>query len=278
MLTIPSSVFLLPSLEVWWPDGPESVLALLTQCPLVTVHGCPDDTAAALEEHSFRRKSTCTLLFDLTVPTAELWRGLRRKSCRQDINKALRRAPDIVVNADTDAVFRLINQHIRRKGYRAALSRPEWDRILSHGDVFSIWCEGILIAAHAVLVDWPTRARATIGGEIEPTDPRFLGMIGPMNRLLHWHEMNHYKHHGVHHYDFGGLVLDHASPFYDITRFKLSFGGEPVSENVLQLWRGATGRRLLRELAARDGARQAFHSLVQAGGRFRPRSLGAQAH
>jgi hypothetical protein len=267
VLTIPHSLFSLPSLEVWWPDEPESVLALLNQRPLITVHGCPDDTALSLDEYAFRRKSAATVLFDLTVPAVDLWKGQRRK-CRQDINKALKRGPDIVLNGDTGAVFRLINDHIRRKRYRPPLSKAEWDGILSHGDVFSIWCEGVLISGHAVLVDAPTRARATIGGEIDRADKRFFGVIGPMNRLLHWHEMNYYKHCGVRHYDFGGVVLDPASPMYDISRFKLSFGGELVAENVLQLWRGALGRRVMRQLAARNVTRQMFHSVVRVGGRF----------
>jgi hypothetical protein len=276
MLTISRSVFSLPSFEVWWPDEPDSVLALLRHCPLVTVYSCPDDIAVSLERYAFRRKSVFTLLFDLTVPTVELWKGLRRKACRQDINKALKRGPDIVVNGDTDAVFALINNHIQRKRYRPPLRRAEWDRILSHGDVFSIWCEGVLIAAHAVLVDSPVRARATIGGEIDPLDERFPGLIGPMNRLMHWHEMNYYKHRGVHYYDLGGLVLDQASPMYDISRFKLSFGGELVAESVLQLWRGPTGRRVMRQLAARDGTRRVLHSVVQVGGRFRSLGVGRQ--
>ncbi len=274
MLTIPRSVFSLPSFEVWWPDEPDSVLALLRHSPLVTVYSCPDDTAVSLERYTFRRKSVFTLLFDLTVPTVELWKGLRRKACRQDINKALKRGPDIVVNGDTDAVFALINDHIQRKRYRPSLRRAEWDRILSHGDVFSIWCEGVLIAAHAVLVDSPVRARATIGGEIDPLDERFPGLIGPMNRLMHWHEMNYYKHRGVHYYDLGGLVLDQASPMYDISRFKLSFGGELVEESVLQLWRGPTGRRVMRQLAAWDGTRRVLHSAVQLGGRFKSLGVG----
>jgi hypothetical protein len=56
---------------------------------------------------------------------------------------------------------------------------------------------------------------------------------------------------------------------YDISRFKLAFGGELVAENVLQLWRGALGRRVMRQLAARNVTRQMFHSVVQVGARFR---------
>lgn len=268
MLTIPRNVFSLPSLEVWWPDDPGSVISLLGRCPLVIVHGCADDVAASLEEYSFRRKSTFTLLFDLSVPAAELWKGLKRKSCRQDINRALKQGPEIGVNEYPDEVFRLINDHIRRKGYRRALRRTEWDGILSHGDVFSIRCDGVLVAAHAVLVDWPARARATIGGELDPKDSRFPAMTGPMNRLLHWHEMNYYKDCGVRHYDFGGVVLDEASPLFNISKFKLSFGGETVAENVLQLWHGDRARAVVRQLAAWGVTRQIFHSAVQVGGRF----------
>lgn len=266
---MPLTIFSLPTFEVWWPDTSESVLELLSDAPLVTVRGCPDHIAAQLEPYSFRYKVALTLLFDLTLPAAELWKGMRRKSCRQDINKALKGDPAIIVNDDQEAVFRLINDHIERKRFRPRLRRAEWDRVLAHGDVFSIRCRGTLVAAHAVLVDPGVRARATIGGELDPRDSRFSSLIGPMNRLLHWHEMNFYKHQGIRTYDFGGLVLDPASPMYDISRFKLAFGGEPQAENVLHLWRGVTGRRVLRELAARNASRQMLNTIVQSGARFK---------
>jgi len=266
-------------LDVWWPASADDVLPLLEEAPLVRVRACSVEVAEALSRYSFRDKPTWTLLFDRLRPKEELWSEMKRKSCRQDITKASRRQTVILRNEETERSFCLVNEHIARKGYRGPLSRQEWEGVLAHGDVFSLWVDDLPVTTHALLVDSSSlRVRTVFGGEVDPGLPTLGGLVGAFNRALHWHEMNHYKHHGVHHYDFGGLVLDQASPFYDITRFKLSFGGEPVSENVLQLWRGATGRRLLRELAARDGARQAFHSLVQVGGQFRPRSLGAQGH
>src|SRR5207237_4945562 len=128
-------------------------------------------------------------------------------------------------------------------------------------DVFTSAEGGNLISAHGVMVDSAGRVRLTMSGEVDPGEGRYRGIVGPMNRLLHWHEMQYYKERGIRHYDFGGLVVDEASPAYEISRFKLSFGGEPAVENVLRLWRGAASRRLLRRLAGPDGTRRVLHPL-----------------
>ena len=206
---------------------------------------------------------------DLSQSTDELWAGLKRKSCRVEIKKAAKHNPDIGVNEDTEYCVNLINSHIARKKYRSPMRRAEWARILSHGDVFSVRWEERLISTHALLVDPMGRVRLIAAAVLDPRDERVRGMVGPMNRLLHWHEMNYYKNRGIGCYDFGGLVLDERSPAHNISRFKLSFGGEPVVENVVQLWRGAAARAVLRGLAAPEGTRRILKAVVQAGGRLR---------
>jgi hypothetical protein len=208
------------------------------------------------------------MLVDLSRSKEEMWAGLKRKSCRADIKKAAKQDPEIILNDQTDAAFRLVNDHIARKRYRSALRQGEWERVLSHGDLFSIRWQERLICTHAVLVDPTGRVRLIMAAEVKPLDEAVRGMVGPMNRLLHWHELNYYKDRGCRYYDFGGLILDESSPAYNVSRFKLSFGGEPIVENVMQLWRGPAARRVLRELAGRDGARGALKAFVQAGARL----------
>ena len=58
-------------------------------------------------------------------------------------------------------------------------------------------------------------------------------------------------------YDFGGVELDKSTPTYSISRFKLSFGGDVIRENIVRLAGNAALRMTLRTVAAaRDSAKR----------------------
>jgi hypothetical protein len=256
-------------LDAWWPASADDVLLLLEEAPLVRVRACSLEVAEALSRYSFRDKPTWTLLFDLLRSKEELWSEMKRKSCRQDITKASRRQTVILRNEETERSFCLVNEHIARKGYRGPLSRREWEGLLAHGDVFSLWVDNLPVATHALLVDGSgLRVRTVFGGEVDPGLPSLGGLVGSFNRALHWHEMNHYKQEGFRTYDFGGLVLDETSPLHPIDLFKRSFGGTPVPERSLWLCRGQFKRRLLQTLARPQAVRRSLDQVARTAGRL----------
>jgi lipid II:glycine glycyltransferase (peptidoglycan interpeptide bridge formation enzyme) len=199
-----------------------------------------------------------TPLIDLSRSEEQLWQKLEPKSCRYEIRKAQKTDCVISLNEKTDAARLLINDSIRRLQYRAQLDQNEWQALLPDHDVFLCRWQGIPVAAHVILRDRPGRARLLLSGGADRGDERLRAVIGPCNRLLHWHELRHYKAEGFHIYDFGGGDLDKKSPHYWNTQFKLSFGGEVVAEPILYLAKNPALRALLR---LRSTARNALRKV-----------------
>jgi hypothetical protein len=259
MLVIPNRFLFAPSLQVWWPTKADSVTGFLREAPIVDVMQCSDSVADNLARFSFRRRVFSTILIDLSHSTEDLWSDLARKSCRNEISRARRIETQISNDPDDEEVYRLVSAFART--YTSPPSRVEWKRLASVGRVFSIRTNDQLIAAHMVLVDPPYRARLLFSATIDRTLDRWQGLVGPLNRLLHWSEIEFFKELGIRYFDFGGVSEDQSSPLYPISRFKRSFGGVLVHENIVRLashvWlriplSGASRtRRMLLNVAAR---------------------------
>jgi hypothetical protein len=181
----------------------------------------------------------------------------------------------ISVNEEPEVARLLMNASIRRLQYRAELGEAEWQALLPDHDVFLCKWQGTPVAVHVLLRDPPGRARLLLSGSADRGDKQLRGVVGPANRLLHWHELLHYKTQGYRFYDFGGCDLDPASETYPVTQFKLSFGGEVAEEPMLYLsgnpllrfgLRGfGAAQRLLRRVPWPEAWRKAFRSRPRSG-------------
>lgn len=228
----------------WWPKSSEKAARLLDEKPVVTIMQCEDDVAAPLLPYAFRQKPFHTLLCDLTQSEEALWQQMK-KSCRREIRKADELGFRLTRNEDYDEALALIRSLIDRTKYRSPLKDAEWQRIITYCDVFVMWHGDRAIAADVIAVDEPRRARALMGATADRNDLALKSLIGPFNRAMIWEEMKYYKAQGTPCYDFGGVDLDPDSPCYTITRFKQSFGGEVVKENILYLTSNPVLRRIL---------------------------------
>jgi lipid II:glycine glycyltransferase (peptidoglycan interpeptide bridge formation enzyme) len=213
--------------------------------------------ARELRPWVFRARPFQTPLIDLARTEEQLWQKLDRESCRPRIRKAQRLGCAISLNEEVEAARVLINDSIRRLRYRTELGEAEWQALLPQHDIFLCKCQGIPLAAHVILRDPPGRARLLMSGIADRNDERFRSVVGPCNRLLHWHELQHYKAKGFRLYDFGGIELD-RSLFEPNPDFKLSFGGEVVAEPMLYLAKNPALRAVLRGISA---ARRAVRKL-----------------
>jgi lipid II:glycine glycyltransferase (peptidoglycan interpeptide bridge formation enzyme) len=233
----------LDTLHVWWPEDPKNVYPLLSQAPVVMVHHCTDEVAAALKPYAFRTfERYPNLLMDLSLSEEELWRRVKRED-RQDINKARRMGCQVLVNEETEIALQLINDSIRRKRFTRPIPLPEWRRMLEYSDVFLLKYEGRAIATRVVLVNAPVRVKALYSATMDRADARYRRVIGPLNRFLYWFEFTYYRARGAHWYDLGGADGD------SIHQFKQSFGGQVVTENALELAANPVLRSMLRLMA-----------------------------
>ena len=226
----------MPCLEIWWPENPRQVLRLLDSAPTISVMQCSDPVAEAVDGVSFRRTDFYTLLIDLRLSANALRQQLHRKSCRAKISRAENLGCRVSVNEKTDEALKLLNQAIRRKGYRPVVLLNEWEANLEHSDVFAVEHEGRLAAAHVVLTEFPTRARLLFSATAQTANAKEDRLIGCLNRYLHWSEFLQYQDRGFRIYDFGGIALDpQRSALHSLAQFKLSFGGKVVRENHVRL-------------------------------------------
>jgi hypothetical protein len=242
------------AMVAWWPQTVQDVIPLFDQAPVVILWQCPSDLAPQLGAWVFQSAPFRTPLLDLSPPEEQLWRGLDAKSCRYEVRKAQQMDCVISLNEPSDTARLLINESIRRLSYRAELSQDEWQALLPNHDVFLGRWQGFPLAAHVLLRDPRRRARLLLSGSADRSSERFRKTVGPANRLLHWHELLHYKAGGYGLYDFGGCAPEKESPFYLISQFKLSFGGKIVEEPMVYLARNPALRALLRARAAAQRA------------------------
>ncbi len=240
----------LAGLQVWWPDHADDVVPLLDSAAVVSALHCRGTVAAALRPYAFTHDSHQNLLIDLTQPESELWRNIRRRD-RLDIRKTATLNHRVLLNRETERALTLLNQCIERKRFCPPVREAEWRQLRERCDVFLVEYGGAAIASRVVLVDAPgRRVRGLFGATVDRGDPRYRGLVGPLNRALFWHEFRHYKARGMRWYDMGGVEFDRASPTYTISQFKVSFGGVVVTEHTLRLTRRPFVRSLFRAAAA----------------------------
>jgi hypothetical protein len=254
MFVFTTTYFKTKATVCWWPQGRDEVKRLLGEAPVVILRQCPESLARELRLWVFKTRPFHTPLIDLQRTEEELWQKLDPKSCRYEIRKAQKLDCAISVNEETDAARVLLNDSIRRLRYREEFTPQRWQSERYGYDIFLCRWQGIPVATHVMMRDPPVRAKLLLSGTVDRNEERFHSVVGPCNRLLHWQELRHYQAAGYRYYDFGGCELDKAAVDYPITQFKLSFGGEVVSEPTLFLAKNPAVRALFRGVGASQRA------------------------
>ncbi len=247
MITVDSRICGMRSQQVWFPECPDDVATALEWASLVDVMQCSAAVAQAAGRWAWRSREFHTSLIDLTQGEEKLWAALEKKTCRYQLNKAKKLADiEVTVNRDADAAYTLVSDFIARTSFRAPIPPDEWERIVATNDIFVAKHEGRAMATHAILADGTRRARALISATADRGASSDRNLVSALNRWLHWNELLHYSARGVQWYDFGGLVLDENAPEYSISQFKLSFGGEIVTQHIVRCARNPMLRAVLR--------------------------------
>jgi len=215
--------------QVWYPTGPEVIRKVMEDVTVVSVCSSSFDAkAGGLLDVQAKYEEWWTALIPLALSQEELFKRTDPKSCRYEIRKAEKLRCTVSFNEKLDEAHDLIQDFIRRKGYRSPMAQAEWDEIQKLRHVHTIHLDGQIIATHVMLLDPPLRARLLMSATRDRADANFKKIIGPLNRRLHWEEILFYKARGFAEYDFGGIYPDPNHPFHGISQFKTSFGGDNV--------------------------------------------------
>lgn len=189
--------------------------------------------------HLVKHQQTLTTWIDLSVGPERVLRGMKKKSCRYEIQRAEKILDRVEIEINSARALRdfltLYNDFADKKGSIPRLSRRTLLESESHSEALVLYLDGRPLCCHLLLCDPEAGiARLLYSGSRRLEAPEDGAACGALNRYLHWHEIQHYHARGFVTYDFGGF----RCPEDPISRFKLSFGGAIVDEHYYLL-RGA---------------------------------------
>jgi hypothetical protein len=175
------------------------------------------------------RGDSATSCIDLTRTMDDVYQDMDPKSCRYEVRRAAKLGDRLTMTRGGDRgradFFRLYNEFVTWKGYAKPMTRRRYEEYLTVSDVLVAYVDDVPVAAHLIGVDdhaW--RVRLLFSASARFADGDLGRLASPVNRWLHWQEMQLYASDGVAVYDFGGGTSKSS-----IGRFKLSFGGRAES-------------------------------------------------
>ena len=220
MLEIDSKIFMFRTREIYFADYPYDVSGYAT----VTFEVCPNK----VDVPGFSRREGTTSVIDLTQDLDAIWKNLKKKSCRYEINRARREGIIIKINQNLEEFDRIYKSFWKNKVYADAQIRPEF---VKYGTLFTAEIDDEVVAGQLYIED-ESHVRWIIGGSkrLEVPKDRAI-LIGCANRLMHWEAIKYAKEKGIKEFDLGGVYTgeNKDDPRYTIRHFKESFGGTLVT-------------------------------------------------
>jgi hypothetical protein len=200
-----------------------------------------------------RHEPAWTVCNDLTQPLEQIWHGFVGYN-RAEIRKAERLGDRvrIVVNGSIPDFLQVFNSFAQLKDEVTTISERVLKRYEHIADRLILFLDEKPAVVNLVIRD-PVRSRvrglynASLRLAVE--ERKEARLLGNLNRLLHWHNMQHYKREGFAIYDWGGVSSDLND---GRAKFKLSFGGDLVHESIYMcsgwIGLGLVARRMLQLL------------------------------
>jgi lipid II:glycine glycyltransferase (peptidoglycan interpeptide bridge formation enzyme) len=170
-----------------------------------------------------------TSILDLKKDLKEIWKEMDKSSCRYEINKAKkwRDKIEILINQNLDDFLKIYNQFVKKKKHTFSLSKKRLNDYLKFSDIFILYFEGEPAICHLVLKDKDLKIlRLILSATRRLENEKYREISGPLNRYLHWFEIQYYKKLGFKTYDTGGV----GSGEKGVGFFKLSFGGRKIEK------------------------------------------------
>ena len=132
------------------------------------------------------------------------------KSCRYEIRRADKLGDRLRMDRGgpraRDDFFRLYNDFVAWKGYAKPMTPRRLGEYLEVSDAFVAYVDDVPLAAHLVGVDrsGAGRVRLIFSASARFIDGEMGKLASPVNRWLHWQELQRYQSEGIATYDFGG--------------------------------------------------------------------------
>lgn len=183
----------------------------------------PENTPHLISKSDFR-----TSFIDLKKDLNKLWQEMDKSSCRYEINKAekLKDRIKVTINQNPETFLKIYNDFVKRKRHISQMSEKRLNDYLKVSDFFLCYFDQNPMVGHLLLHDEKTGIVRLIFSATRRLENEFYKKLsGPLNRYLHWQEIQYYKTKGFSIFDTGGIGSGEGG----VGKFKLSLGGYKVT-------------------------------------------------
>lgn len=167
---------------------------------------------------------TCTL--DLTKPLTEILAGMKSNT-RNEIKRAIKEGIDFETNYCYETFVPFYNNFCESKNLENKIevnTLTKYDKTI----ITVAKYDNIVLAMHAIVINEKDKeAMLLYSCSQRLNDNISKKMIGWGNRFLHYKEFELFKELGIKRYEWNGICTNpNNSDIYNISLFKLAFGGE----------------------------------------------------
>jgi len=180
----------------------------------------------------FSEKEFHTTKIDLKRSLEDIWSNFDKKSVKYEINKAEKEKENISVkkSSDYNLLYNIAKEYYLKKYSTNPDLKKELKHYVSHCDLLVAYHNKKPVATILLIKDFPERVRLLKAYSRYLENAELKKISGYLNKYLHWKAIQIYKEEGYSQYDLGGVNLDKDHETYGITKFKLGFGGELITE------------------------------------------------
>ncbi len=220
--------FRLKSADVWFADNEDEWKNI--NADVLHIWGFPSQIAGCI------CNKQQTLIIDLKKSEEEIFNDIN-KTVKYEINRSIKE--NIKINMYTskqlDEKKELVDEfHVcydemyKEKGLDTRLNIESFERYIKNDMIyFSVASDEVENLVYHVYTYDNKKVRFLYSCSTFRASNDKKNIIGRANKFLHWEDMKYFKSIGIEQYDLGG-IFSYENP-NGIDKFKINFGGEPIS-------------------------------------------------
>jgi lipid II:glycine glycyltransferase (peptidoglycan interpeptide bridge formation enzyme) len=211
MIVLDKKLLIFDTKQIWFSDSVYDIEG----CSRVTFRRCKGTGLPG-----FKFYEEVTPIIDLTQDLVEIWKNMKKDSCRNSIRRAERGGVIIKRNVNVDEFYDLYKAHVKKTKYLRFLE--DKSELRASGTLFTAEYNGEVLLGNIYIEDQNHIVYYRGASKIIDDDKTLRTLKGNASHLIQWEAMKYAKTKGIKEFDMGGLWTD------SINEFKNSFGGKRV--------------------------------------------------
>jgi lipid II:glycine glycyltransferase (peptidoglycan interpeptide bridge formation enzyme) len=221
MMLIETGRYFIKIKRIWFSDSVYDV----ENCTSVFFRECKNPINA----QGFCCREVTNSVIDLTQDLEDIWKKMKRSSCRNAIKQAQRKDVIVNINNHYDEFYKIYISHKNQKKHIKWYDVEDKATIRKYGTLFTAKYNGEILGGHVYLEDKHNILYWISATNRFTEDRELRTLIGNSSHLIHWEAIKYAKAKGIKEFNLSGLHLGEDDPKNSLNIFKESFGGKRVT-------------------------------------------------